>query len=282
MSSALSEFRTAPRLEDLSREVFDRLEHQPNKDHKAIIDDYVDERLKKDAMVSMHLDGSMYDRLSRLLKAEFLPAYNYFNSIKNEIEERNGNRAMTVLKYVGGTALALELLEAIVTRGKAFRLTLFTVPINLAAGYFVYRMAERSTEKRINKEKERLFTAMSDIDKHLQQNDVYESVREINGDTFLTETEITSTLSKYDDPAQFWSDYHKVKTLDPSTPGALEMLGVPRFSEFLQSHCNGRYAKQMRCERFNELFLKAHETFAQRYGDVYVDNTVKKVMEVKL
>ena len=66
-----------------------------------------------------------------------------------------------------------------------------------------------------------------------------------------------------------------VRQADPTTPAALEKLGLKRFNGFLELHVSGTYSPEARQQRFNALFLLAHKTFILNDREHYVLHHLK-------
>jgi hypothetical protein len=83
-------------------------------------------------------------------------------------------------------------------------------------------------------------------------------------------------LTHYEHQEDFWRDYFKVRSADPTVPAELRMLKAPAFDKFLKFHLDGQRSAAARQQRFNRLFIEAQEVFISRDRDNYVLDHLKK------
>jgi hypothetical protein len=89
-------------------------------------------------------------------------------------------------------------------------------------------------------------------------------------DSDVLRAEAAEILTHYEQPENFWRDYFKVREADPTVPGEVKQLNVPAFEKFLKYHVNGEFSDIAREQRFNRLFIEAHEVLLSRDREGYV------------
>jgi hypothetical protein len=109
----------------------------------------------------------------------------------------------------------------------------------------------------------------------VQVDSDYDQRRELLDDDILR-GEASEILTHYESAADFWRDYLKVREADPTLPAEVKKLNVPAFERFLRFHADGRCSEVARQQRFNRLFLEAHELFISRDRANYALNHLKQ------
>src|SRR5207245_11609858 len=137
--------------------------------------------------------------------------------------------------------------------------------------YYLVNFRESSTLKHARRN---LLNSIREIDTQHEVAKRYEIFRTYTGGDLLT-AELQLLLAGYASPNEFWNDYYAVRKADPTTPADLQKLGLKRFNGFLELHLNGAYSPEARQQRFNALFLLAHNRFILNDREHYVLNHLK-------
>jgi hypothetical protein len=257
-------------LQNVSREILDRAEESvvPAPQLGRLVDDYFVERLKREEMAHSDDNTRLYEGLRHLLKTDLLPFYGDYVATIERIRERQGRRRLWT--FVLGTVAVIEVTAAVVTRGRSLlpqEMVLWGI-VGSILGFLVYAAAQHFDDRQIVRARRRLEKSIQHLGQKLQTDLAYDQRRELfEGDVLRAEA--LEALAKYESPAAFWRDFRSAREADPTTTADLERLGLPGFAGFLQRHVDGHLTSVARLDRFNRLFLIAHETFVGRDRERY-------------
>src|SRR5215471_2027866 len=106
-------------LKRISRDIIEHAEKSlvPAKGLPKLVDDYFVQHLKEDEMQHVEVDPRLYDNMRRLVQAEVVPLYEDFLQQSNRIQERKRQRKLW--RYALGSVIVCEILEVLVSRGRA-------------------------------------------------------------------------------------------------------------------------------------------------------------------
>src|SRR5437867_3050937 len=106
-------------LKKVSRDIIDHVEGAlfPERGLSKVVDDYFIQRLKQAEMEHAQVNAGLYEGLRKMVKAEVLPLYDQYRAETARFRERRQKRK--VWQYVLGTVAVVEVLEAILTRGRS-------------------------------------------------------------------------------------------------------------------------------------------------------------------
>ncbi|MFA6088812.1 MAG: hypothetical protein WC755_03030 [Candidatus Woesearchaeota archaeon] len=265
-------------LESVCRDLFESFNKSLIPDKKWHIDEYFAEKMKSDEMEGQFVKPAHYDSLKDIVTEEVIPIYEEYEKKKKEIAIKQEKQSL--LKYVAGTVIIAELLEAIASRGRTLRplVILSTVPFEAVLGVGIYKVVQWNQKRKLNGAKKEFFNSIKELDKKLKTDKKYEMFSEImDGD--LLKTEVYQLLTKYDDkkPNDFWQDYRKIRIADPKNNVAFEEMLKLKSSDawqgFLDLHLKGAYNEEKRNSRFDKLFIMAHEYYMQKNRN-YVINQI--------
>jgi hypothetical protein len=263
-------------LKKISNEIIERAEQSLVPEHKLpkVVDDYFVQRLKQDEMQHAEVDARLYEGLRNTVKAEVLPLYEQYRRETARFAERKQKRK--VWQYIVGTFVSLELLEVILTRGRALAPPVL-IPMAILysfIGFIIYTAAQYFDDLQLSRARKRLEQSLEGLDEKVQTDADYDSRRQLL-DADVLRAEAMEILTHYDRPEDFWRDFRKVREADPTVPGELKALNVPAFEKFLRFHVDGVHSDVARQHRFNRLFVEAHEVFISRDRENYVRNHLK-------
>lgn len=252
-------------LQTVSREILDRAEGSfvPAPQLGRLVDDYFVERLKQEELAHSDENARLYDGMRGLLKTELLPHYAEYLATAERIRERKGRRRLW--GYVLGTVAVVELIQAVATRGRSLAPPVFLMSgiLNAFLGLLLYAGAQYVDERQIARARRRLERSILDLGRKLQTDLDYDRRRDLlDGD--VLQAEAIEVLARYPEPEAFWRDYRRARTADPTTTPDVQRLQLAAFEPFLKPHVDGRLSSVARQDRFNRLFLAAHETFVGR------------------
>jgi hypothetical protein len=174
-------------------------------------------------------------------------------------------------QYVLGTIALFAVLEALVTRGRSVapQVLVPTAILNTFIGFILYTAAQFVDDLQIRRARRKLERSLDGLDSKVQTDVDYDQRRELL-DSELLRAEAMEILTSYEKPEDFWRDYAKVRRADPTLPAEVRALSLPAFDRFLRRHVEGQISSVSRQQRFNRLFLEAHEVFVGRNRDGYV------------
>ncbi len=258
-------------LQNVSREILDRAEESvvPAPQLGRLVDDYFVERLKREELDHTDENARLYDGMRQLLKTELSPLYAEYLATIWRIRESQGRQR--VWHYVLGTVVTLEVLGAVVTRGRSLapQVLLVSGVVNALLGLLIFAATQYVYDRQLNRARRRLEQAILHLGHKLQTDLAYDQRRGLlDGDVLRAEA--LELLARYPQPEDFWRDYRRARAADPTTPAALRELNLPAFESFLKPHTEGALSSVARQDRFNRLFLAAHETFLARDREGYV------------
>ena len=264
-------------LNRVSKEIIQHDEEAliPEQGLPRVVDDYFIQRLKQAEMEHASVDPRLYEGLRAMVKAEVLPLYAQFRLETARFRERKQRR--NIWYYVLGTVGAFELLEAIATRGRSIapQVLIPTALLYSFIGFIVYTAAQYIDDIQLARARRRLEKSIQGLETKAQVDSDYDQRRELLDDDVLR-GEATEILTHYESAADFWRDYLKVREADPTLPAEVKKLNVPAFERFLRFHADGRCSEVARQQRFNRLFLEAHELFISRDRANYALNHLKQ------
>ncbi len=263
-------------LKKVSKDIIDHAEEAlvPERGLPKVVDDYFIQRLKQAEMEHAQVNPGLYEGLRKMVKAEVLPLYDQFRADTARLRERRQKRK--VWQYVLGTVVVVEVLEAILTRGRSMapQVLIPSAILNSFIGFIIYTAAQYLDDVQLARARKRLERSIEGLEIKVQTDEDYDQRRQLL-DADVLRAEALEILAHYERPEDFWRDYCKVRKLDPTVPGELKSLNVPAFERFLKFHVAGQYSAVARQQRFDRLFLEAHEAFISRDRENYVMNHLK-------
>ena len=263
-------------LQRVSKEIIDRAERGlvPSQSLPKVVDDYFVQRMKQDEMEHAQVDSRLYDQFRKVVQSEVLPLYERFRLETRRLVESKQRRK--VWQYVLGTIAFFEVLEAALSRGRSIapQVLIPTAILYSLIGFIVYSAAQYIDDLRLARARNRLEKSLENLDLKAQTDAEYDNRRQLM-DADVLRAEALEILTHYDSPQDFWRDYQKVRSADPTNPTELQKLHVPAFGPFLKFHLEGHYSDVAREHRFNRLFLEAQEVFISRDRENYVLNHLK-------
>ena len=264
-------------LKRVTREILDHAEQTLATDKKLprIVDDYFVQRLKEDELHHVEVDPRLYERMRNLVKGEVLPLYDQFRQGTARLRERREKR--TVWQYVIGTVCAFEVLEAILTHGRSLAPQILFPSVILEAfiGFIIYAAAQYIDDVRIARARKRLEKSIELLEGRVETDVNYDQRRELM-DADVLRAEALEILTHYESAQDFWRDYRRVREADPTVPSELKSMDLPAFHRFLKYHVEGELSKVARQQRFNRLFIEAHEVFLSRDPESYALKMLKE------
>jgi len=263
-------------LKRITKNIIDHAEEGivPEQALSKVVDDYFIQQLKQDEMEHLDVDWRRYEGLRAMVKAEVLPLYEQYRTATARIRERRQNRKLW--QYVLGTVAAIELLEAIFTRGRSIapQVLIPTAIFDCFIGFIIYTTAQYLDDRQLARARKRLEKSIDGLDRKVQTDADYDNRRQLM-DTDILRAEALEILAHYPQPQDFWRDYRKVREADPTLPAAVKSLNVPAFERFLKFHAEGGHSAVARQHRFNRLFIEAQEVFVSRDRENYALNHLK-------
>ena len=261
-------------LLDVCMDLFGKLEASLVTNRQEFIASYFATLVKQDEMTTLWTEPAYYEHLRSVIQKEVLPLYDHYSAIRAKMLERTEQRSWP--KYCAwaiGIGLVLELFF---TEGRLLRppVLLPAVAVDGLLGYGLYYLLNFREESALKRARRNLVNSIRELDTQHEVAKRYEIFRTYTGGDLLT-AELQLLLASYASPQEFWSDYYAVRKADPTTPAALEKLGLKRFNGFLELHVNGAYSPEARQQRFNALFLLAHKAFILNDRENYVLSTLK-------
>jgi len=117
--------------------------------------------------------------------------------------------------------------------------------------------------------RKQLEKAIAGLEMKVQTDLDYDNRRQLL-DQDILHAETVEILTHYERAPDFWRDYLEVREADPTVPGELAVLNLPAFDRFLKFHINGQCSQVARQQRFDRLFIEAHEVLLSRDRENYV------------
>ena len=264
------------RLQKLCHELVERADTTllPSTGFAKLADDYLVERLKEDEMRYAEVAPGLYEELRQLLRSEVAPLYEQYRRVCDAILERKHKRKL--IYYVGGTIIVFELLEVILTRGKSL-IPAVLIPNLLASsfvGFMVYLATQYIDDLFLTRARRQFLRSCQCLDQRVVTDAEYDNRRRL-AEADVLKAETMEIISQYAGANEFWADYVKVRTLDPTTPNELRQLNLPPFEKFLKHHASGECSTFSRQNRFNQLFLEAHALYVAKDRERYALSTLK-------
>src|SRR3954468_5158284 len=228
-------------LKQVSKEIIDHAEEAlvPEKGLSQVVDNYFIQRLKQDEMTYAEVDSRLYEGLRTMVKKEVLPLYELFRSQTARVRERRQRRKLW--QYVLGTVAVVEVLEAMLTRGRSLapQVLIPTLILNAFIGFIIYTAAQYFDDLFINRYRKRLECAVENLDSKVRTDVDYDQRRELM-DADVLRAETLEILTHYERPEDFWRDYTRVRQADPTVPAEVKGLNAPAFARFLKFHVEGQ------------------------------------------
>ena len=141
-------------------------------------------------------------------------------------------------------------------------------------GFIIYSAAQYFDDLHLSRARKRLEKSIESLELKVQTDIDYDQRRQLL-DTDILKAEALEILSHYERPQDFWRDYRKAREADPGVPAEVRALNLPAFERFLKFHVTGQYSPVARQNRFDRLFIEAHELFVSRDREHYVLNHLK-------
>jgi len=263
-------------LNKVSKEIIKHAEEAlvPEKGLPKVVDDYFIQRLKQDEMQHAQVDPRLYEGLRKMVQAEVVPLYEQFRVETWRVRERRQKRK--VWQFVLGTVGTCEILEAVLTRGRSVapQILIPSAILYSLIGFIIYTATQYVDDLYLARARKRLEKSIEGLEEKVQTDIDYDSRRQLL-DTDVLRAEAMEILTRYERPEDFWRDYFKVRKADPTVPSELKALNVPAFEKFLKFHVDGQQSEVARQQRYNRLFIEAHEVFVSRDRQNYVLNHLK-------
>jgi|SRR6267142_2639213 len=263
-------------LNKISKDIINHAEETlvPEKGLPKVVDDYFIQRLKQDEMQHAEIDARLYDGLRNMVKAEVVPLYEQYRHETARFRERRQKRK--IWQYVLGTLGVCELLEAVLTHGRSILppVLIPTAILYSFIGFIIYSAAQYFDDLHLSRARKRLEKSIEGLELKVQTDIDYDQRRQLL-DTDILRAEALEILSHYERPQDFWRDYRKAREADPGVPAEVRALNLPAFERFLKFHVTGQYSPVARQNRFDRLFIEAHELFVSRDREHYVLNHLK-------
>jgi hypothetical protein len=246
----------------------------PEKGLPKVVDDYFIQRMKQDEMEHAQVDTRLYDGLRRMVQSEVVPLYEQYRKDTARFRERRQQRK--IWQYVLGTVGVCEVLEAILTHGRSVAppVLIPTAILYSFIGFIIYTAAQYFDEVHLTRARKQLEKSIEGIEQKVQTDVNYDQRRQLL-DADILRAEALEILAHYEQPEDFWRDYRMVREADPTVPAELRALNVPAFERFLKFHVNGDYSPAARQQRWDRLFIEAHEVFVSRDREHYVLDHLK-------
>ena len=263
-------------LKKISKDIIERAEKAvvPEQGLPKVVDDYFIQQLKEDEMRHAGIDSRLYEGLRQAVKTEVLPLYEKYLADTARIRERKQQRRLW--RYVVGTVVICEVVEAILTRGRSIAPQVL-IPTGIMysfIGSILYVASQYVDDLFLNRARKRLEQSIEGLGTRVETDAEYDSRRQLM-DADILRAEALEVLAQYDRPEDFWRDYRRAREADPTTSADLKALSLPAFDRFLKFHVQDQYTAVARQQRFNRLFIEAHEVFISRERDSYVINHLK-------
>jgi hypothetical protein len=225
-------------------------------------------------MATLWTEPAYYEHLRTVVQKEVLPLYDQYCAVRERVQERTERRSWP--RYCMWTIGICLSLEMVFSEGRVLRppALLAAVAVDALLGYGLYYLVNFREASALKRARRNLLNSIRELDTQHEVAKRYEIFRTYTGGELLT-AELQLLLASYASPAEFWKDYAAVRKADPTTPAALEKLGIKRFNGFLELHVSGTYSPEARQQRFNALFLLAHKTFILNDRENYVLNNLK-------
>lgn len=255
----------------VSREIIDHAEKSMVKDQDLprAVDDFFIQLVKREEMERANIDPRLYDGLRHAVRAEVLPLYEQYRRETSRIRDRKSGRKLW--QYVLGTVAVVEVIEAIVTKGRSMAPNVFipTAILNSFLGFIIFVAAQYLDDLQLNRARKRLEKSLENLEDKALVDAEYDQRRELL-DQDVLRAEALELLTHYEKPEDFWRDYLKARKADPTLPAELRALSLPGWEKFLKFHAQGQHSAAAREHRFNQLFLEAQQLFISRDRSGYV------------
>jgi hypothetical protein len=149
-----------------------------------------------------------------------------------------------------------------------------TVILYSLIGFIIFTATQYIDDLYLARARRRLEKSIENLEEKVQTDIDYDNRRQLL-DTDVLRAEALEILTHYEKAQDFWRDYLKIRQADPTTPTEMKALNVPAFEKFLKFHVDGQHSEVARQQRFNRLFIEAHEVFISRDRENYVLDHLK-------
>ena len=265
-------------LKRVSQEIIEHAEDAmvPQQGLPKVVDDYFVQRLKKDEMQHAGVNPGLYEGMRKMVQTEVVPLYERYRQETAQFRERRQGRKLW--QYVLCTTGVFEALEAVLTRGRSIApmVLIPTAILYSLIGFIIYAAAQYFDELQLLRARKRLEKSIEGLEGKVQTDVDYDNLRRLV-DSDILHAEAVEILTHYQKPQEFWRDYCKVREADPTVPGELKALKTPAFERFLKFHVDGNCSDVARRQRFDRLFIEAHEVLLSRDRTNYVLEHLKSL-----
>jgi hypothetical protein len=263
-------------LQRVSKEIIDHAEAGmvPQKGLPKVVDDYFVQRLKKDEMEHAEVNPGLYEGMRKMVQAEVLPLYERYRQETARFRERKRK----IWQYVLCTVGVFEVFEALLTRGRSIApmVLIPTAILYSLIGFIIYAAAQYIDELQLVAARKRLEKSIAGLEGKVQTDADYDNLRRLV-DSDVLRAEAVEILTHYEHGEDFWRDYRKIREADPTVPSELKALKAPAFERFLKYHVDGHFSEVARQQRFDRLFIEAHEVLLSRDRANYALNHLKSL-----
>ena len=265
-------------LQRVSKEIIEHAEAGmvPQQGLPKVVDDYFVQRLKKDELEHAEVNPGLYEGMRKMVQAEVIPLYERYRQETARFRERREKRK--IWQYVLCTVGVFEVLEIFLTKGRSIApmVLIPTAILYSLIGFIIYAAAQYLDELQLAAARKRLEKSISALEGKVQTDADYDNLRRLV-DADILRAEAVEILTHYERAEDFWRDYRKVREADPTVPSELKALKVPAFERFLKFHVDGHFSEVARQQRFDRLFIEAHEILLSRDREHYALNHLKSL-----
>jgi hypothetical protein len=265
-------------LTRVSKEIIEHAEERmvPQQGLPKVVDDYFVQRLKQDEMQHAEVNPGLYEGMRKMVQAEIVPLYERYRQETARFRERRQKRKLW--QYVLCTAGVFEALEAVLTRGRSIApmVLIPTFILYSLIGFIIYAAAQYFDELQMLRARKSLEKSIEGLEGKVQTDVDYDNLRRLV-DSDVLRAEAVEILTHYEKPDEFWRDYRKIREADPTVPSELKQLKTPAFERFLKYHVDGHFSDVARQQRFDRLFIEAHEVLLSRDRTNYVIEHLKSL-----
>jgi len=265
-------------LQRVSKEIIEHAEAGmvPQQGLPKVVDDYFVQRLKKDEMEHAEVNPGLYEGMRKMVQAEVVPLFERYRQETAKFRERRQKRK--IWQYVLATVGVFEIFEALLTRGRSIApmVLIPTAILYSLIGFIIYAAAQYFDELQMASARKRLEKAIAGLEGKVQTDADYDNLRRLV-DSDVLRAEAVEILTHYANAEEFWRNYRKIREADPTVPSELRALKMPAFERFLKYHVDGHFSEVARQQRFDRLFIEAHEILLSRDREHYAINHLKSL-----
>jgi hypothetical protein len=226
------------------------------------------------------INPGLYEEMRVLVKREVTPLLESYLVKREKITERRQKR--NLLYYVVGTIVFIELLEAVLSKGKSLAPPALIISLLVSGfiGLTVYLIVRYMDDLYLAWIRNRLATCFRGLDRRLVTDNEFDLRKRLMENDVL-KGEAVEIIAQYSEPSDFWADYMKARQADPFTHEELRKLNLPAFEKFLKYHASGDVSIFSMQFRFNRLFIEANEIFISKDRQHYVPNMLRSLQKEK-